>query len=949
MKPTTLSGILTSGVGRRIFGFFLLAGIAPVILTALLAYFEIGRGLEQDVSQQLRGYSKAYGTEVVERLIRASEKADEIILAVESGKYREIRSHDYFFSDFTAISASSVVNGTSQLHGNENFLFNENLTNRPHLASGKYQFLIADEFGITSFYLLKGSDIGGAGETVYSFQLASDRLWGLKENSPYQTEFCTYTAAGHPLYCTGASPDTLIADLVESGGLNSNYLTDWTDSDGADYVSSGWQLFVEGAFAVGALDIITSQPKDYALRSGADFRRVFPPALALVIVLVGALSLSLIGESLVPLQRLTFVARQIASGHLDSRVRVRSDDEFGSLADAFNNMASRLGRQINTMKAMSDIDKMILSGADFEEVSEGMIDHLVALAGVDAVAILARDSDAPSLAKMISWHDGEFVHERISLPQELGHEWCQPRQVEVSEVNGTFAPYKERFLSFGLQYAVIIPIVLHNDLKGILLLGSDSRFEMQGSKLQISVDLAGRLAVALASAEREEELYRQAHYDELTGLPNRQLLKDRLEQHLVQAGRDEHQGALLFIDLDRFKEINDVFGHSVGDIVLAQAAERILTEVRESDTVARLGGDEFVIMMPNLAADSTIRTTASRILDRLAEAFTVRGNDHFLGASIGIVVFPNDGGSVETLLKNADSAMYRAKEAGRSRFEFFSQELNAESRRKIELERDLRTAFDGEALGVHYQPQFDLKDGIICGAEALMRWKHGSLGDVSPTEFIQLAEDSGLIVDMGKWIVEQTCTDLRAILNKGLHPGSMSINVSARQLRDPSFTSDVLESLHRNEIHPGYLQLEITETTVAQNRDTAIAILNSLREAGIQIAIDDFGTGYSSLSYLQDLPFDRIKIDKSFVDLIGAGGNSEKICRTIIKMAHELGKQAIAEGVETREQADFLVENGCDSVQGYFYSYPLPHEEFVEFVEKQDFHTQRRKALEIVI
>ena len=247
-----------------------------------------------------------------------------------------------------------------------------------------------------------------------------------------------------------------------------------------------------------------------------------------------------------------------------------------------------------------------------------------------------------------------------------------------------------------------------------------------------------------------------------------------------------------------------------------------------------------------------------------------------------------------------------------------------------------------------YQPQFDLKDGMICGAEALMRWRHGSLGNVSPTEFIQLAEDSGLIVDMGRWVIEQTCADLRAILDQGLHPGSMSINVSARQLRDANFAVDVREALFRYDIHPGYLQLEITETTVAQNRDTATAILNDLRESGVQVSIDDFGTGYSSLSYLQDLPFDRIKIDKSFIELIGTGGNSEKICRTIIKMAHELGKEAIAEGVETREQADFLLEYGCDSVQGYFYSYPLPRDEFMDFVQKQDFHTQRRKALEIV-
>jgi len=948
MAVRSLSRILTSGVGRRIFSLFLLAGILPVLVTALLAYFEVGRGLEQEVSRQLRQYSKAYGTEFVERLLRASGKADEIVALAGDDRPRSITEHEYLTRDFVSISVSSAKYGNRQIFGDEHFLFDPNIADRKHLAAGKFQFLISDEFGIISFYLLRGVNLGQPDEAIYAFQLVPELLWGLKENGPYQTDFCTFSATGQTLFCTNRIDASELAGIVAKTRLNSNYLTSWTDTDGNRFVSAGWQLFAESLFAYPTLDIIAAQPRDYALRSGADFRRIFPPALALVVLLVGALSVSLIGESLVPLQRLTMVARQIASGHLEARVRVRSDDEFGSLADAFNNMATRISGQINAMKAMSRIDKMILSGADFEEVSEGLIGHLVDLTGVEAAAVIARDSDAPSLAKMISWHAGIFTHERIFLPQELGHDWCQPRQVEVAEVAGTLAPYKERFLAYGLKYVVIIPVILHADLKGILLLGSDVTLEMQGSKLRVSVDLAGRLAVALASAEREEALYRQAHFDELTGLPNRQLLKDRLEQHLVQARRDDHSGALLFIDLDRFKEINDVFGHSVGDVVLAQAAERILSEVRETDTVARLGGDEFVILLPNLIADNTIRTTAARILNRLGEPFPVRGTNHFLGASIGIVVFPDDGGSVETLLKNADSAMYRAKEAGRSRFEFFSQELDAESRRKIELEHDLRIAVGSGSLAVHYQPQFDLKDGTICGAEALMRWNHDSLGEIAPAEFIQLAEDSGLIVEMGNWIVNQTCADLRRILDKGLHPGSMSINVSTRQLRDANFAAHVLEAVHRHGIHPGYLQLEITETTVAQNRDAAISILNNLRKAGVQIAIDDFGTGYSSLSYLQEMPFDRIKIDKSFIKLIGSGGNSEKICRTIIKMAHELGKQSIAEGVETTEQADFLLENGCDSVQGYLYSYPLAQADFLHFVEKQDFHTQRRKALEIV-
>ena len=342
-----------------------------------------------------------------------------------------------------------------------------------------------------------------------------------------------------------------------------------------------------------------------------------------------------------------------------------------------------------------------------------------------------------------------------------------------------------------------------------------------------------------------------------------------------------------------------------------------------------------------------MRVLAARLLARLSESFTVRGNDHYVGASMGIVMFPDDGDSVETLLKNADAAMYRAKDAGRGRFEFFSKKLNAESRRKIGLERDLRVAFNDNKLEVYYQPQFDISTGVISGAEALLRWEHEVEGFIAPSEFVPLAEDSSLIIDIGRWVVDQTCRDLRVILDMGLHPGAVSINVSTRQLRDPDFVGDVLAALRRNQIHPGYLELEVTETAVAQNRDTATKILEALRAEGVRVAIDDFGTGYSSLSYLQQMPFDLIKIDKSFIDRIGADEPSNNICRTVIRMAHDMGRKAIAEGVETRVQVDFLLENGCDFVQGFFYSEALPHAEFIEFIEKQDFHTQRRKALEI--
>lgn len=946
MATFGLARILTGGVGRRILMLFLLAGILPVIFTALLAYNEVGRGLEQEVNKDLRENSKMYGVEILARLSRVSDKARELISVYESAGAAAAQDRRYLLDDFDAVWLISAGYPDEIILGHSSQIDTSSI-DFDHLNAGNGQLLDTTDAPVSELILLHRSNVAEAGQAVFAFRLNPETIWGPKDNRPYLTEFCVFSATGANLFCTAGMESGLHTALASDRSSRDSSPTEW-DIDGEEHFAAMWQLFLQGSYAHPAIDIIASQPKAYALRSSADFRRIFPPALVLVIILVGALSLSLIGQSLVPLQRLTIVARQYAAGQLDSRVRIRTGDEFESLADAFNNMAARLGRQIATLKAMSKIDRLILSGADFEEVSEDVICHLIELTGFEAAAVIARDTDAPNRAKMISWADNEFVHERVSLPQELGHEWCQPREVSLSEIDGSFAPYKERFLQFGLKYVVLIPVILNDDLKGILLLGSSSSFEMRGGRLQRSIDIAGRLAVALASAEREEALYRQAHFDELTGLPNRQLLKDRLEQQLVHARREKQNGAILFLDLDRFKEINDVFGHSVGDIVLAQAAERIVSEVRDTDTVARLGGDEFVIVMPHLTGDNTLRKTASRVLARLTEPFTVRGTNHFLSASIGIVVFPDDGDSVETLLKNADVAMYRAKDSGRSRFVFFSKKLNAESRRKIELERDLRMAFAADELEVYYQPQFNLADGIICGAEALLRWRHKELGQIEPGEFIQLAEDSGLIIDIGRWVVDQTCADLRSVLDLGLHPGSMSINVSTLQLRESNFPTDVLDALQRHDIHPGYLQLEITETTVAQNRDTAIDILNVLREAGVQVAIDDFGTGYSSLSYLQQLPFDLIKIDKSFIDLIGSGGNSENICRTIIKMAHELGKKAIAEGVETQEQAEFLSKNGCDFVQGYYYSHPLPQNEFLEFVEKQDFHTQRRKALEIV-
>ena len=947
MPLPSLPATLKRGVGRRILGFFILAGVLPVVFTAGLAYNEIGRGLEQDVGRTLRSHAKDYGLNLLTRLQQTSAAADQIARIVEREGAEAIKGHAYLVDGVEAMWTVEGERAEEQVFGEPGDVVP--LADLAGLPEGMaFPTLVTGVgAGADSLVFLRRIRPGTSDARVLAIKPTADRLWGPSDGLPYSTDICVFTIAGAALHCSSAMDPGLHAELTSPSARISPALVEWSDHDIA-HLAVNWQLFLAGEFNAPALDIVASQPESYALRSRADFSRVFIPALALVLVLIGLLSFNMIGQSLVPLQRLTVAARQIAAGNLLSRVRIRSKDEFETLGDAFNNMASRLGRQIETLEAMSGIDRLILSGATFEEVSESVVRHLINLSGCKAAGVIARDNDTPHWAKMISCRDDEFVHERMPLPMELGHNWCQPRQVSIEEVSPSVAPYKSRFLSYNVSHVVLIPVVLDNDLKGILLLGTSSAAMLERDSMKRCVDLAGRFAVALASAEREEALYRQAHYDELTGLPNRQLLKDRLEQQIVQARREEQVGALLYLDLDRFKEINDIHGHSVGDVVLTQAAERISGEIRESDTVARLGGDEFVVVMPHVHSERQLRLTANRLLECLSESFSVRGHNHFVSASIGIVMFPDDGDSVETLLKNADVAMYRAKEAGRARFEFFSQKLNAESRRKIELERDLRAAYYNNDLQVYYQPQFDVATGVICGAEALLRWEHAEEGFISPAEFVPLAEDTDLIVDIGRWVIERACQDLRKILDMGLHPGSVSINVSTRQLGEGRFISDVLEPLQRFDIHPGYLQLEVTETAVAQNRDRAISLLKALREDGVRVAIDDFGTGYSSLSYLQQLPFDIIKIDRSFVSRIGAGDPSDNICRTIIKMAHELGKKSIAEGVETREQVDFLKRNDCDLVQGFYYSRPLAKKDFLVFVEKQDFHTQRRKALEIV-
>ena len=437
--------------------------------------------------------------------------------------------------------------------------------------------------------------------------------------------------------------------------------------------------------------------------------------------------------------------------------------------------------------------------------------------------------------------------------------------------------------------------------------------------------------------QAEEKIHELAFFDQLTGLPNRTLLLDRLKQNMTATGRRGGFGALLFIDLDNFKEINDTLGHDVGDLLLKEVAQRLTQCVREGDTVARLGGDEFVVILANLGkgerdAATGTETAAEKILATLNQIYRFGDAAHHSTASIGATLFNGHPISIDTLMKQADLTMYKAKEAGRNTVRFFDPAMEVAVKARAALENDLRQAVEAKHFVLHYQAQ--VAGGLVTGAEVLVRWKHAQRGMVSPAEFIPLAEETGLILPLGDWVLETACTQLAVWATQPpIAHFTLAVNVSALQFKQPDFVERVLAVLGSTGANPHRLKLELTESMLADNVQDIIEKMFMLKARGVGFSLDDFGTGYSSLSYLKRLPLDQLKIDQSFVRDVMVDANDAAIAKTVVALAQSLGLGVIAEGVETEAQKDFLASSGCHAYQGYFFSRPLPLDDFESFAQ----------------
>ena len=431
----------------------------------------------------------------------------------------------------------------------------------------------------------------------------------------------------------------------------------------------------------------------------------------------------------------------------------------------------------------------------------------------------------------------------------------------------------------------------------------------------------------------QDELARQANHDSLTGLPNRNLLRDRIDHACVRTQRYGDFAAVAFLDLDNFKVVNDSLGHSVGDQLLSSVASRLKTSLRAMDTVARLGGDEFVIVLSDHKSAQSVSGELQRIVESFSQPFTIDGRDVFVTASVGVALYPQDAQDPESLMKRAELAMYRAKESGRNCYQLFTAELQTRVTERMALEGMLRRALERGELSLHYQPQVDLRTNHVFGCEALIRWNQSDLGMIGPVKFIPLAEETGLIVPIGEWVVRTACRQVKAWQLAGLPAVSVAVNISARQFNNSNLLHAVKQILAETGLEPALLELEVTEGVIMHEAQNVIADLQAFRDMGVKLSIDDFGTGYSSLSYLKRFPVDRLKIDQSFVRDIVSNGDDAAIVQAVITLGHTLNLRVIAEGVESPEQLAFLRDNQCDEMQGYLFGKPVPAEEFGKLLE----------------
>jgi diguanylate cyclase (GGDEF)-like protein len=781
------------------------------------------------------------------------------------------------------------------------------------------------EAGSATTYLLHLASAAGSLQLA-KFEFDPGWLWQGAADLPHQDSMVVVDPAGHLVFEGTALPPELLRMFartpIEQPAGGRAVLRDW-QQDGAAWRGAMARVGLQSAR-------INGSPWTVVVYGKLAQASVVMPALLkdlLPLLLLGAAAVLsatwyLSGRWQSVLTRMDAALLALRQGQFQ-RVNLHgAADTPRAVAQSYNLAMSVLESKWSAQQLLAEIDRLLLEAAGLEQSIEPILLRVCALTSSQFAAVALLDRDAPGHARsFVAGADGVVCPvNRISLDPEVTlalQDMPQGLAVQPQHLDrfSFLEPLRER----GAESCYVWPILAGTEVAAMLSVGYQGITAPSEELVRYGAQCALRLQIALSNQDCDARLYRQAHFDSLTSLPNRVLFRDRLSQELASSGDAVPCGALLYVDLDHFKRVNDTVGHTAGDQLLTIVAQRLRSCVKDGDTVARLGGDEFTVILRQVASAEAANEIAQRIIEALQRPVNIAGRDHQVRASIGITRFPEDGTTIEELLRNADLAMYQAKDQGRSRVVFFDSKM---ARAAIQpAESGLFRAVCRREFALFYQPQYQLKNGELVALEALVRWQHPREGLRVPKDFLPAAEQSGLIVEIGAWVLESACRQMTLWREEGIAPARLALNVSAQQLRAGGFVTLVSDTLAGMNLPPQILELEVTESVFAD--DEARLALRDLAALGVRVALDDFGTGYSSLNYLRQHPVDAIKIDRTFINEVPDNSQATTLLATIIDVAHALGKQVVAEGVETLPQLDYLRQHGCDLAQGYVLARPL--------------------------
>ena len=928
-------------VAKRIFLLFIIAAFIPALALAILSYSQVRSVLLEQSHDRLSHIARSYSLNVYERMLLADNSIKNIAFNTDNDALPATDNMEFLRQIFLNLTIAGPDTPAVSILGRK--------IAWPEITKDQYTFLsrgnsilhIETSTGSKpGIFLIKLINANRPDNYALIGELNPSHLWGHKDNFPYMTDFCVLNNKEVLLFC---SKPHLQSELVNSITNNSIVSEKYqTYSGDNNHITSHRQLFLKPKFYTNYWSVIAIQPAFMALIPITDFGRILLGVIVLTLLLVVLLSISQIRRTMGPLEKLIKGTRNIANENFEHKVVVSSQDEFGELAGSFNEMAGRLGRQLGAFKVLSSIDQEILTRRDIDPVINIVLKRIQQINSAAPAGVAILEATGSNQARAYTFDNNEVIAlkmSRVSINKQDIQElienqkgfWLKDNTISRSYFSGlrSEANSKERYCIF------ILPIFFSGNLYAIIWIQFTNR-ELSKDILAHLRELGDRVGVALSAAKRDEQLVYQARHDDLTGLPNRFLFKERLLQEISFAQRQNYSLALLFIDLDRFKIVNDSFGHSAGDKLLVEAGKRLRDCVRKSDLVSRLGGDEFAVILTEVKGAGRVTPIAENLIRTFSEPFIIEQQQTHLSASIGITIFPTDGSDSEDLLKKADTAMYRAKDKGRNCFVYFEEQMNSAAVARTTLEHELHQALLHDQFIVNYQPKLDIRTGKVCGAEALVRWNHPVKGIISPDEFIPVAEEIGLIEKIGEKVLYDTCMQYSLWNKANLSLPRIAVNVSSYQFQNKKFVSFVNKILKETAAPASMLELEITESLFINKDLDLITKLDQLRQLGILITIDDFGTGYSSMSYLKQLPVDVLKIDKSFINDIENDNESCRIAQAIITLSHILGKKVVAEGVETSGQLELLRKWECDTIQGYYFSRPLTSEKFLEFAREQE-------------